>query len=216
MRKLTIITFLILCLVSVVHAATDLNYTYVPVPPVRYFWEYDDFSSGNLDLTKWIEKQDPEGQPFMVQHYVDRQEGRYHTQSVGSNDQRVVLHLTGYQFIVGDVLEYDVYYNSGSGGIFVYLNGGPVNRMPANKCPTNIEGNLLGRHHIKLSFDPTNITFELIDPNNFVSKCQIPINQRWQYGGKTWSSSPPWMVGVESYSSGLIHADYDNFIISGF
>lgn len=221
--KLSVLLFGVMVILTSFLATALGPWTPIPVPPVRYLWDYDDFSSGSfLDPSKWTEMQDPEGWPLMGQYYVDTQEGRYHTQSVGSNDQRVVLHLTGHKFRVGDTLDYDVYYNAQQdvNGIFVYLNGGPTYRL--STCPETsiLPFDPLGIYHYTIAFKSTHIELTKIYPNNSRSTCNLPINQQWNYGGRTWSSTPPWTIGIESYKGGspstsFIHADFDNFIISG-
>ncbi len=181
---------------------------------------YDDFSSGNLNANKWSEHQDPEGQPFMGEHFVDTVLLNYHTQNIGTHDQRVVLNLISHTFLPGDKLTYKVNNVAGSGtrGAFIYVNGGPANRiggLPPG-CDLNVDLDKVGTHRLELNFHTSGINVTLLAPDNSTRTCSIPITT-WNYGGNIYSSAPPWNIGVESFkgsgSGDTIHVDFDDFRI---
>ena len=187
---------------------------------------YDDFSSGVLSPTLWAETQDPEGQPFMGQHYVDPTNLYYHVENIGTHDQRIVLNLVGHTFQPGDKLEYDVDYVSGSGNraIVLFINGAPTDRLVQTSNPYGggsigfngqafLAGNQFGQYHIKIMFATTGVHLEITRPDSSIYTETLPITT-WNYAGNTYSSSPPWNIGFETWSNGAIQANYDNFVIS--
>ncbi len=185
--------------------------------------KYDNFNGQNLSLNKWSENPDPEGQPLMGEHFVDTILDNYHMQSIGSNDQRTVLNISGRIFEVGDILRYTVDYKNGTGNIagVIFLNGGPTDRF-CRDVGTCIgpsighnggdfpAGNQIGRYKFSLEFLNNGIDVTIIRPNSTVFTTTMPTNGTWVYAGSTHSSAGPWNVGFETWSNGLVHMDYDN------
>src|SRR3989338_1945788 len=73
---------------------------------------YDDFSGPSPDTTKWTEQTDAAGYP--AEHYVNEVEGRFHILEDTERDSEHQIVMTR-QMVPGEILEYELYYNSGSG-----------------------------------------------------------------------------------------------------
>ncbi|MBU2477111.1 right-handed parallel beta-helix repeat-containing protein [Candidatus Micrarchaeota archaeon] len=185
---------------------------------------YDDFSSGVLDSSKWLEAQDPEGQPLTEEHFVDLIQENYHTANFSAGDMRTVLHLIEHTFLPGETLEYDVNYISGTGNraIVIFVDNGPLDR--ASLVPWGggsigyngqefAAGNEFGLYHVKLKFKETGIDITVIKPDDSIYFEEMPITT-WFYGGEEHSTEPPFEVGFETWGGETIHADYDNFEIN--
>jgi len=185
---------------------------------------FDDFSSGVLDAGKWLELQDPEGQPFTDEHFVDANLENYHAENYTSADKRTVLNLIGHTFLPGETLEYDVDYVSGSGNraIVIFVDNGPLDRASLTpwgggsigfNAQEFAAGNEFGLYHVKLEFKETGINITILRPDNSVYFEEVPVTT-WIYAGEEHSTEPPFNVGFETWSNGSIHADYDNFEIN--
>jgi len=184
---------------------------------------YEDFSS-DFDGSKWLEAQDPEGQPLTEEHFVDLVQENYHTANYSAGDRRTVLNLVGHTFLPGETLEYDVDYIDGSGNraIVIFVDGGPLDRATTtpysggsigHNAVDFMAGNDFGLYHVKLEFKETGIDITIIRPDTSVYFEEMPITT-WIYGGEEHSTEPPFEVGFETWSGGSIHADYDNFEIN--
>lgn len=161
---------------------------------------YDDFSSETLDTNKWEVRQDYEGWSFTNEYGLESilegeiENGMFHTKQNIIGNAGTFL-VPKYKFEEGDVFEYDVIYNGGTGNhthnIFVnktkriglestfgYWNGG-------NPTP--------GTYHMKLTFSNKGIN---VNGTNY-----------------TLIDNPPYeiYIGTRTGNNGTGHFDYDNF-----
>ena len=185
---------------------------------------YDDFSSVSLNSSKWLEIPGSDiNSLFVDEHYVNSTEGRYHTTQLSESDRGVTLQIRNHNFSAGETLEYDVYYNSGSGNVLSRINvnslwgdtglqtpacdgqgfatGGAVGYWNGVSC---VGQDLKGKYHVKISFFNDSINVNFTNPNNAVI-AYSPV----------FYSSQPFTVGVSTRTGhdGVTHMDYDNFAV---
>lgn len=175
---------------------------------------YDDFSSGNLDNTKWEIRQDIEGQPFMDEYRVITKNNNsfFHTKQNEIVDKRVALVPT-YNFTAGETLSYTVKYISGSG------NNGHILLLTTTEFPNGdyIRAGLIGynngqdvinetgKYHIKIKILDNRLDLKIIAPSGkVINNSAVLSNPNAKY-----------KLYVESWTghNGLTHIDYDNFKI---
>lgn len=173
---------------------------------------YDNFSEDSLNLSRWSEIQDPEGQPLTEFHFVDTDLDNYHVQNYDSVDKRTILNLIGKTLQPGEVLKYNVNYISGEGNraIVIFLNGEAVDRQLSSKLGCQWcgsigfngqafdVGNEFGLYNLTLEFVSNGMKISVIRPDETIYDKFLP-------------STPPFNVGFETWSNGKIHVDYDDF-----
>ena len=187
MKKLIIIPILILCLVTFVSA-----------------YLYDDFSNEELDQNKWSASGN------MDEYYVEN--GVFHTAQNSGADRYTNLMMVNQEFTTGDVVEYDLVYESGSG-----------NRM-SNIIIDNIElnhyailvgywnevqqsGNDFGTYHFRVEFVENTVNVFVTKPNG--ETVQINIGNP-QINGNIHTFG----VGTRTGHNGIVEMDFDNFVIN--
>src|SRR3989344_7124978 len=184
MKKLIIIPILILCLVTFVSA-----------------YLYDDFSNEELDQNKWSASGN------MDEYYVEN--GVFHTAQNSGADRYTNLMMVNQEFTTGDVVEYDLVYERGSG-----------NRM-SNIIIDNIElnhyailvgywnevqqsGNDFGTYHFRVEFVENTVNVFVTKPNG--ETVQINIGNP-QINGNIHTFG----VGTRTGHNGIVEMDFDNF-----
>lgn len=179
---------------------------------------YDDFSSNNLDATKWIETT-----MTIDEHFIDGVEGAYHTAQLNPADREVTLRSLR-NFIAGETFEYDVNYQSGSGNVLSriivnsmtgdtglqtsecegqrFATGGAVGFWNGLSC---VGESINGLYHIKVSFFDNHVDTIFTDPKGNVISYE-PIFS---------PTLSPYIVEIQTRTghNGIVHIDYDNFVI---
>ncbi len=172
---------------------------------------YDDFSSGVLDTTKWTESQDPEGQQFTEEHFVDNSLFNYHTQQVSIIDRRTYLVPT-IQFNSGDSLDYRADYISGSGnnGHLILVNDG----LGADRH--GVFGFNGGNHPYEDGFGTYNIHLDFFE-NQILISGEGPNGLTWENQVLNNTASAPYNLFIGNFSghNGNVHIDFDDFYING-
>lgn len=204
-----------LCKFNVVEEVFNSNQE----PETNY---YDDFSGETLDLNKWIETY-KNNLPFSDEHFVDVNEEVYHVAQYTTRDSSAQLIPTK-DFLVGEVLEFDIFYNSGSGNNLagfsrIIVNGNRISLQSyLDSCSTVNSGcgvignwnqvtdigNQVGKYHIKMEFLNNGILMTTTRPDNTV----IQHN----YVGLNAPYKP--LFTAQTGHNGLIHVDYDNFVVN--
>lgn len=167
---------------------------------------YDDFSSGTLDLDKWEIRQDIEGQPLMDEYSVLSENAnlQFHTQQNIIGDRRIYL-FPKRNFTTGDSVEYDVNLISkeGNHGQMVLLTGDQYIRIGMRGTDAGFDE--LGIAHMKLEFQENNLHIERTTPSNSTLIDNLALsNLNGNYG---------LYIGSFSGHNGIVHMDYDNFVI---
>lgn len=172
---------------------------------------YDDFSSPALDTTKWEVRQDYEEQPFTEEYGVDANLENFHVKQNNLGDARTYL-VPKRNFTAGEIFEYDIFYNSGSGN--------RVSMLLSDRNRMGIIGNWnyeftgvpsTTPYHIKMIFGDGFIDQTISHPDG------IPL----QTGESPTSISRHDLtsyneiyIGSAFGHNGIGHFDYDNFNIT--
>ncbi len=177
---------------------------------------YDDFSQGGLDPTKWLETSGWFGN-YVSEHYVDSVAENYHTNQLFNGDRSALLAMTGFNFTPGYQLDFDVYYQSGSGQnqmSLIRLNGVRFDYIlpPQQGCYYcgaigywNEEmdmSNQTGHYHYRIFFNQNNVTIGLKRPDESLYNATVVLPYPITFGVET-------ITGGNGYA----HFDYDNFVI---
>jgi len=214
-------------LISVILISACTSYGYQQSPSQPVYELYDSFSGTILDNTKWVEEN---LQAELNEHYIDTVTQTYHQAAIGiTGDRETSLTLTR-RFNASETLDYDVYYNSGSGNLLsrVWINdrpgdggdvetsacgpytpeltfatGGAIGYWNGVSC---IGQDVKGKYHIRIEFQENSVNVIFIDPNNNVIG-YTPIYSM---------SVPPFKIAISTRTghNGIGHIDYDNFIIN--
>ncbi|MDO8460083.1 MAG: hypothetical protein Q7S74_03170 [Nanoarchaeota archaeon] len=178
---------------------------------------YDDFSSGFLDSTKWIESTF-HGDPFTDEHFVNISEEAYHIEQNIEGDRETNLEPTRL-FNAGDSFYYEVVYKGGSG------NHQSQPLINGNYPPSQIEscnypiagcgaigymndfpdlGAQIGTYRINFEFFHNQVKMTTIRPDN--------VNIINTFTG----NSEPYKLTINTHTghNGLMHFDLDNFYIN--
>lgn len=176
---------------------------------------YDDFSSGSLDTTKWVEST---SLTFTDDHFVDPKEEVYHIAQYTPSDRDTILTLTR-QFFPGETLEHDIIYRSGSGNqqTQLMINNG-LNYTYADECSTPSPGCggvghwngdtdvgvQIGTYHRHYEFFDDHILMATTRPDSTTITHNI-IN-----------ISQPYAIGFTTHTgnNGIMHFDFDNFYVN--
>jgi len=168
----------------------------------------DNFSSSELNLDKWREVPGSDiNNIFLDEHGV--QNGVYHTANLIPSDKGSTLEMNNRVFKAGDIIEYDIYYNSGEGnrisvisidestkwwGVVGFWNGA----QPA--------GNTFGKYHVKVVFTSNGVDVFVTNPEGIKLKMEgFP-----QVSGETHTLG----FGTRTGHNGVVHMDYDNVKIT--
>ena len=184
---------------------------------------YDDFSTGNLNLTKWTEVGGSDiNNLFTAQHFVNETELAFHTAQLTEADRGSNIRFNR-NFSEGDVIRYKVNYQSGSGNVlsrlFVneqagdtglqtpecegqgFATGGAIGYFNGLSC---VGQNVKGIYHIEIVFNNNSTDVNFTDPNNNTIS-YTPI----------FYVNPPYtvMFGTRAGNNGIVHMDYDDVVI---
>lgn len=170
---------------------------------------YDDFSTGELDLTKWKEVPGSDlNELFLDEHYVDH--GQYHTAQYLLEDRGVSLELLKYTFLPGERVEFDLNYQGGSGNRISYVDIDESTKWFGLVGYWNGEqlgGNELGTYHFAVKFTEFGADVFITRPNgDFLQIYQFP---------QTPGAQHTFGFGTRS-GGGTVHMDYDNVRICKF
>lgn len=188
---------------------------------------YDDFSSGTLDKTKWIESTF-HGDPFNNQHYINATDGIYHIIQTSAGDAETNLapnitfessafNVDNYEpKFTGDSFSYNLIYYNGSGNHFSQplING--------NYPPSQIEsctasggcgpvgywngvpdlGAQIGTYKINFEFNDSRQKMTTIRPDN------VTIINTFTGNGNTVSLT----INTHTGNNGLMHFGLSNFV----
>ena len=176
------------------------------VSAVQVCETYDDFSSGVLDTNKWEIRQDTEGQPLMDEYGVleENEEFVFHTQQNTMEDRRVYL-FPKRNFTTGDSIEYDINLISSEGTYaqMVLLTGDQSIRIGMRGTAAGFDE--LGTAHMKLVFEENNLHIERETPSHNLLIDNLTLtNTNGNYS---------LYIGSFSGSNGMVHMNYDNFIL---
>ncbi|GEM_PF-3082844 len=188
---------------------------------------WDDFSGSVLDTNKWTiehsNAQEAASARFLDESLIDTGSKNYHNAQVQARDAATVLSVKR-DFQVGESVELDIFYNSGSGNQEVkpVINGVPLDlRMGPDGyncggCATSGDigywngvsqvGNQLGTWHLTVNFlsgGQAKVIFKRPDSTTF------------EYTTSQVTYPAKFGMEVLTGGNGLIHADYDNVLISG-
>ncbi len=167
---------------------------------------YDDFSSETINTSKWEESLGrSDGSGLMDEHSIENQ--KYHTAQLTQSDKGV--ELKALQTIsVGDIIEFDLEYNSASGNHFACIfwddssswQGGTTCVGHWNEVGSH-EGEF-GTYHHKATYNEDSVTIERTLPNGTIENWVSSVG----------FISPPYTFAFISRTGhdGLLHADYDN------
>ncbi len=167
---------------------------------------YDGFESGSLDTIKWEVRQDIEGQSLMDEYGVIDEEGNFafHTKQNSAGDRRVYL-FPKKQFTTGDSIEYDANLISREGTYaqMVLLTGDQSIRIGMRGTDAGFDE--IGMAHMKLIFQENNLAIERKTPlGNLLIDNLALTNTNGTY---------ELYIGSFSGSNGIVHIDYDNFVL---
>jgi len=169
---------------------------------------YDDFSSGVLDANKWVEKLEASLHNLPVdQHFVT--DGVYHTAQLNEADRGIGLVFKDRPFLPGESVEYDVFYNSGSGNNEhnLWVNGNAFTTSIFGFWNSIAEagvGNNLGKYHIKVDFSEQGVLANITRPDLTQATINFPYpSTNYEFGFVTRTGH-----------NGTIHLDYDNVYVN--
>jgi hypothetical protein len=180
---------------------------------MAYSFVYDDFSLGSLNTSKWTEWTDAAG--FPSEHYVNTSEGRYHVVQDTQADSESRLTMTRLMN-PGEVLAYDLYYNSGDGNRIhrIFFDGvGIQDLIGCSNCGavgfwnTNASaGTEFGKHTMSYEFHNDAIEATVIRPDSSIWNQTINIS----------SLSKPYEIWLATGTghNGLMHFDIDNVTVT--
>ncbi len=170
---------------------------------------YDNFNSGDLNLSKWSEVLATDSSSNLTDEHEIRN-GVYHTAKLTPSDSGTAL-VFNRQFIPGEFIDYDVNYLSGEGNRIhtVYLNGNFTSSSLFgfwNTIEDGGVGNDFGNYHVKINFTDSGIIPFITRPNGEIVEHNL-------IGG----SSQDYSFGVVTRTghNGTVHLDYDNFYVNG-
>ncbi len=176
---------------------------------------YDDFSSGTLNTLLWQESSQA---PYPDFHGIDQVRQTYRVIQNTMGDRGVVLTPTS-TFNAGDIFEYDVIYNAGTGNhLFQLFHNGGYNGS-VNPNPTPISGSI-GIGYWNQTPDASNGLGTYHFEHDFLENGQIletvtrPDHSIRQY---TISNlSEPYTLGLNVHTghNGLMDFEIDNVYIS--
>ncbi len=171
---------------------------------------YDDFSGSTLDLTKWSIFLPDEG---VNEYYVDTTSQNFHVaQTFESGDvtRGLVVRMIGHNFISGEKLDFDFSYVSGSGnraGYFLLYNLNNVQIATLTEFGNwNGEfgiGNMLGLYRYHIEFYDNHVNVNVTKPDNSVYNNVVNVQMPYNF-----------VFAANNGHNGMMHFDYDNFIIS--
>lgn len=175
---------------------------------------FDDFSSDILDTSKWEEGYARSGGgDWIDEHYLDTTNQNYHTSQLSQADKGVELKSL-HIFQAGDILEFDLIYDSGSGNHWGCIfwdetsnwNDGLICVGHWNEVSSH--GGEYGTYHIKGTYKEAGIDMEMILPNG--------STETWDYRSSIYAEiRAPYTFSIITRTghNGLAHMDYDNFEI---
>lgn len=177
---------------------------------------YDNFSSTALNNTKWTEST-WHGRPFTDQHAINPLEQRYQLIQDNRGDAETILTPTR-QFVAGDTLQFDIYYNSGEGNNLtqILINGNypPIVDPQTTPLPGSGTigfwngipdvGNEFGKYTIKQEFFSDRILMTTVRPNG--TSIQHTLS----------GISGPYSIGINTHTghNGTLHFDIDNVYVN--
>lgn len=179
-----------------------------------YSWKtgyalYDDFSGTTLNSSKWNETTDSN---FPDEYYLNTTEEAYHVSQITPNSPGTALHSVMTKNITDEVVEYDIYYMSGSGNHLHNIHFAPYgyswysgNYYIGYWNYPGDWGNQTGKYHISIDFD------------SYLEKADISIERPdgtyWNGDADLSFTSPPYYLLLQTSTGhdGIMHFDYDNF-----
>lgn len=169
---------------------------------------YDDFSSGQLNMSKWEIRQDVEGQPMMDKYKVSFERGNFvfHTEQIRIGDRRVYL-FPKINFTTGDSIEYDnnLVSREGNHAQMVLLTGDQYIRIGMRGTDAGFDE--LGWAHMKLTFLPNLLVVERWTPSGQRLYDELHLSRE--------NGTYQLYIGSYSGHNGRVHMDYDNFWLNG-
>lgn len=191
MNKISILLMFVFCLSS--------------ISAIQVCNVYDDFSSGVLDNSKWVIRQDVEGQPFTDIYNVDSELKNFHMQQITTGDKRTYL-VPKHSFTTGDVLEYDFNVISKTGNYmqFDLLTGDQYIRLGIMGYLGGVQGyDELGVSHVKIEFQENNLHLERTTPSGIVLVDNLALTK----------TNGNYELYLGTVFTNLAHIDFDNFKI---
>ncbi len=154
---------------------------------------YDDFSSGNLNNSKWTE----ELRGTVTESFVSADEGTYHILQNSTNGYTVLLHMKR-KMKIGESLEFDLNYKEGNDNLLYFkVNGGDINNL------IGVADN--GLYHLTFKFMESKVLVLVKNPDGSITEREVSNNK---------NESTFAVVTGQNTPKSKIHVDYDNFVIS--
>lgn len=165
---------------------------------------YDDFSSNILDLNKWEEIPGSDvNSLFVDEYFINSDEGVYHTAQLSGADRGISLRIKNKTFVLGDMVEYDVYYVSGSGNRISVVELDGDYKWLGQIGYWNGGDDAFGLYHFKIEFDNQGANVIIIKPD------ETSLTKRLDSLGETHTFG----FGTRTGHNGVVHMDYDNVVI---
>ncbi len=179
---------------------------------------YDDFSGSSLDTSLWTESADSTASADLDEYGLDTTNQNYHMAQYTMYDNGRMLLLTQ-EFVDGDVLTYDVIYQSGSGNILsrLYVEGNYLDLIIRDSGYSSsyatyadigkwndvseVGSNELGNYNVTVTFNADSADFSIICPNGSI----------WEYTATGLTAPYTYGVSTRTGHDGIGHFDYDNF-----
>ncbi len=166
---------------------------------------YDDFSSGNLNPSKWDET--IAYSQHIDEHYVLGKV--FHMAQINPSNSGTSLNVNRV-FVSGEIIEYDVNYTSGEGNRVHTINLDGVSNSWAlfgfwNSIEDGGVGNEFGVYHVKLNFTNQGVKDEITLPNGTI------VFTRPDGIIPSPGLNHTFGVVTRTGHNGIVHMDYDNF-----
>jgi len=174
---------------------------------------YDDFSTGNLNLTKWEESTGFQVNAFTDEHFVNTSQEVYHIQQNTPGDRETNLRPKR-EFVANESFSYEVTYSGGIGNHFSQplINGNyPQSQIEPCTAPGGCGaigffnglpdlGAQIGTYLIIFEFSSNQVKMTSVRPDN------VSIVNTFT------GNSAPYNLTINTHTghNGLMHFDYDN------
>ncbi|MFC2142948.1 putative Ig domain-containing protein [Candidatus Aenigmatarchaeota archaeon] len=172
---------------------------------------YDDFSTGPLNETKWEIECFEEEAGCHSEVWVDEENETFHIAEPEPHglalSKGTTVYLTEYSFSVGNELDWDFYYRENIGNQVVCFTFGGEQTL---SCVgywngEQYDGNIAGDYHYKI---------KILDENTLFVNFTKPDNTTVTRTVNIENILNGFKFGANAGHDGVIHVDYDNFVIT--
>ena len=165
-----------------------------PIPRCQL---YDGFSYGYLDSLKWKETSEEN----LDEHDVDSYEFKYHIKQNNPKKGEVKLEMLQHNFVNGESVQFDLFYNDGYGNICNYIEVDEIKKCILSFNEKNVKLDEYGKYRLTAKFLESEVKISIKKPNGETEMQTMPLEDNEIY---------VLSLGTRVEDKGILHIDYDN------